>query len=216
MKTISDLIVRRFTKELEDSPGKTVYDLFEWKTVDVLIKDYARNKVVCDMKGLEFPVHYSQNACDIIAAHYFRKAGVSNEAGYERSMREVVHRMVEFWTSALLDEGLLDDEEQKQILYDELAYLLLSQAWAPNSPQWFNTGLKLAYGIEAGSDGLYYYDPEKKEIVESSDRYTRTQASACFITSIQDKLMGERSISEQYITKPAFKGGSGTGAIFQH
>jgi hypothetical protein len=143
MKTISDLIVRRFTKELEDSPGKTVYDLFEWKTVDVLIKDYARNKVVCDMKGLEFPVHYSQNACDIIAAHYFRKAGVSNEAGYERSMREVVHRMVEFWTSALLDEGLLDDEDQKQILYDELAYLLLSQAWAPNSPQWFNTGLVL-------------------------------------------------------------------------
>jgi ribonucleoside-diphosphate reductase alpha chain len=215
MKTISDLIVRRFTKELEDSPGKTVYDLFEWKTVDVLIKDYARNKVVCDMKGLEFPVHYSQNACDIIAAHYFRKAGVSNEAGYERSMREVVHRMVEFWTSALLDEGLLDDEEQKQILYDELAYLLLSQAWAPNSPQWFNTGLKLAYGIEAGSDGLYYYDPEKKEIVESSDRYTRTQASACFITSIQDKLMGEQSISEQYVTETKlFKGGSGTGTNF--
>jgi ribonucleoside-diphosphate reductase alpha chain len=57
------------------------------------------NKVVCDMKGLEFPVHYSQNACDIIAAHYFRKAGVPNEVGHERSMREVAHRMVEFWTS---------------------------------------------------------------------------------------------------------------------
>ena len=123
--------------------------------------------------------------------------------------------MVEFWTSALLDEGLLDDEDQKQILYDELAYLLLSQAWAPNSPQWFNTGLKLAYGIEAGSDSLYYYDPEKKEIVESSDRYTRTQASACFITSIQDKLMGEQSISEQYVTETKlFKGGSGTGTNF--
>ena len=91
----------------------------------------------------------------------------------------------------------------------------MSQAWAPNSPQWFNTGLKLAYGIEAGSDGLYYYDPEKKEIVESSDRYTRTQASACFITSIQDKLMGEQSISEQYVTETKlFKGGSGTGTNF--
>ena len=77
----------------------------------------------------------------------------------------------------------------------------MSQAWAPNSPQWFNTGLKLAYGIDGESDGLYYYDLEKKKVVESKDRYTRTQASACFIISIKDKLMGEQSISEQYITE---------------
>src|SRR5690554_5269540 len=215
MKTLNDLIVRRFTVELESQPGKTVYDLFEWKTVDVLIKDYAKNKVVCDMKDLEFPVHYSQNACDIIAAHYFRKAGVTNGVGHERSMREVAHRMVSFWVNALLDEGMIDDDKQKQILYDELVYLLLSQAWAPNSPQWFNTGLKLAYGIEGESDGLYYYDLNKKKVVESKDRYTRTQASACFIISIQDKLMGEQSISEQYITETRlFKGGSGTGTNF--
>jgi len=215
MKTLNDLIVRRFTEELESQPGKTVYDLFEWKTVDVLIKDYANNKVVCDMKDLEFPVHYSQNACDIIAAHYFRKAGVTNGVGHERSMREVAHRMVSFWVCALLDEGMIDDDNQKQILYDELVYLLLSQAWAPNSPQWFNTGLKLAYGIEGESDGLYYYDLNKKKVVESKDRYTRTQASACFIISIQDKLMGEQSISEQYITETRlFKGGSGTGTNF--
>jgi ribonucleoside-diphosphate reductase alpha chain len=215
MKTIRDLIVRRFTRELENNPDKTVYDLFEWKTVDVLIRDYARNKVVCDMKNLEFPVHYSQNACDIIAAHYFRKAGVPNECGYERSMREVSGRMVSFWVSALLEEGLIDDGGQKQILYDELVYLLLSQAWAPNSPQWFNTGLQLAYGINGDPDGLYYYDLDKKEVVESKDRYTRTQASACFILSIQDKLMGEQSISEQYTTETKlFKGGSGTGTNF--
>jgi ribonucleoside-diphosphate reductase alpha chain len=215
MRTLNDLIVRRFTRELENTPGKTVYDLFEWKTVDVLIRDYAKNKVVCDMKNLEFPVHYSQNACDIIAAHYFRKAGVPNECGHERSMREVAHRMVSFWVNALLDEGLIDDEVQKQILYDELVYLLLSQAWAPNSPQWFNTGLQLAYGINGEPDGLYYYDIDKKEVVESKDRYTRTQASACFILSIEDKLMGEQSISEQYITETKlFKGGSGTGTNF--
>ncbi|NLA84757.1 MAG: vitamin B12-dependent ribonucleotide reductase [Clostridiales bacterium] len=215
MKTINDLIARRFTKELENNPDKTVYDLFEWKTVDVIIKDYNKNKVVCDMRNLEFPVHYSQNACDIIAAHYFRKAGVPNEVGYERSMREVVHRMVAFWTEALKDEGLIDNDEQKQILYDELAYLLLSQAWAPNSPQWFNTGLNLAYGISGEADGLYYYDLDKKEVVESKDRYTRTQASACFIISIKDKLLGEQSISEQYVTETRlFKGGSGTGTNF--
>lgn len=215
MKTIRDLIVRRFTKVLENNPDQSVYDLFEWKNADVMIKDHAKNKVVCDMKNLEFPVSYSQNACDIIAAHYFRKAGVSNEAGHERSMREVAHRMVDFWTSAMLDEGMIDDEEQKQILYDELVYLLLSQAWAPNSPQWFNTGLNLAYGIAGDPDGLYYYDIDKKDVVESKDRYTRTQASACFILSIQDKLMGEQSISEQYLTETKlFKGGSGTGTNF--
>lgn len=183
--------------------------------MDVVIKDRTSGKVICDMKGLEFPAHYSQNACDIIAAHYFRKAGVPNEAGHERSMKEVAHRMVEFWTSALLDEGMIDDENQKQILYDELVYLLLSQAWAPNSPQWFNTGLKLAYGIGGESDGLYYYDPEKKRVLESKDRYTRTQASACFIVSIEDKLLGEKSISEHYVTETKlFKGGSGTGTNF--
>src|SRR5690606_27570846 len=94
-------------------------------------------------------------------------------------------------------------------------YLLLAQAWAPNSPQWFNTGLKLAYGIEGEPNGLYYYDPDKKEVVESKDLYTRTQASACFIVSIEDKLIGERSISEHYVTETKlFKGGSGTGTNY--
>lgn len=215
MKKIDDLIVRRFTKELGVNSNETVYDLFEWKTVDVILKDYRTNQIICDMRDLEFPVHYSQNACDIIASHYFRKAGVQNPVGHERSMREVVHRMVSFWVGALMDEGLIDTEEQGQVLYDELAYLLLSQAWAPNSPQWFNTGLKLAYDIDGEPNGLYYYDPDKKEVVESKDRYTRTQASACFIVSIQDKLMGEGSISEQYVTETKlFKGGSGTGTNF--
>ncbi|HZK34041.1 MAG TPA: vitamin B12-dependent ribonucleotide reductase [Bacillota bacterium] len=215
MKSINDLIVRRFTKELAGDKDRTVYDLFEWKTVDVFIKDYSKDKVICDMKDLEFPVGYSQNACDIIASHYFRKAGVPNEIGYENSMRQVIHRMVSFWVSAMLDERMIDTEDQKQILYDELVFLMLSQAWAPNSPQWFNTGLKLAYDIDAEADGLFYYDLEKEKVVESADRYTRTQASACFIISIMDKLMGEQSISEHYVTETRlFKGGSGTGTNF--
>ncbi len=212
---ISSLLKRRFTKELEENSSKTVYDLFEWKTVDVLIKDHKNNKIICDMKKLEFPSYYSQNACDIIASHYFRKAGVPNSYGHERSMREVVHRMVEFWTSALMDEGLLDNEQQKSIIYDELAYMLLSQLWAPNSPQWFNTGLKLSYGIDAPANNLYYYDPDKKEVVGSKDSYTRTQASACFIISLEDKLIGQKSITEQFVTETRlFKGGSGTGTNF--
>ena len=215
MKTIDDLIVRRFTKELEGDKDRTVYDLFQWKRVDVIIKDYRTNEIIHDMRNLEFPAHYSQNACDIIASHYFRKAGLKDPVGHETSMRQVVHRMVAFWVASLEDEGMIQGEEQKQILYDELVYLLLSQSFAPNSPQWFNTGLKHAYGIAGEPSGLYYYDLEKKEVVESKDQYTRTQASACFIISIEDKLMGDKSISEQYVTETKlFKGGSGTGTNF--
>ncbi|NMA95036.1 MAG: vitamin B12-dependent ribonucleotide reductase [Clostridiales bacterium] len=215
MKNIDDLIVRRFTKVLDIDKNKTVYDLFEWKRVDVTLKDYRTGNTIYDVKDLEFPIHYSQNACDIIASHYFRKAGVPNKLGYESSMREVVHRMVSFWVNALIDEGLVDNKEKEKVLYDELAYLLLAQVWAPNSPQWFNTGLNLAYGINGEINDLYYYDTKKGKVVQSKDRYTRTQASACFIISIQDKLMGDQSISEQYVTETKlFKGGSGTGTNF--
>ena len=213
MITIDKAIKRRFTKELEQSK-KTVYDLFEYKLVDVHMKNWKTGETIVDMKGLEFPVGYSQNACNIIASKYFRKAGLPDERGYEYSMKQVADRMVGFWTDALVDEGLIDDE-QKQIVYDELVYGLLSQKWAPNSPQWFNTGIKRNYGITGGKSGLYYYDEAQGKIVESEDRYTRTQASACFIISIEDKLMGKNSISDHYVSETnLFRGGSGVGTNF--
>ncbi len=212
---MNELLVRKFTKELESNSEKTVYDLFEWKNVDVFMKNWKTGKVILDMKDLEFPVQYSQNACNIIASKYFRKAGVPNEVGHERSMKEIVDRLVGFWADALMEEGLIDNKEQWQIFYDELTYAFLSQMWAPNSPQWFNTGLKRNYDISGTPDGHYYYDENSGEVVESGDRYTRTQASACFIVSIADQLMGKHSISEQYVTETKlFKGGSGVGTNF--
>ena len=88
---------------------------------------------------------------------------------------------------------------EAEILYDELVYALLSQMFAPNSPQWFNTGLKLKYGISGGQNQLYYYDEESGKVVMSKDDYTRTQASACFIISYEDKLLGSHSISDGYV-----------------
>jgi len=211
---LEDLIRRRFTKALEGRHDLTVYDLFEYKTVDVILKDWQSGKVICDMRGLEFPVSYSQNACDIIASKYFRKAGVPNGYGYERSMKEVVHRMVGFWTAAALDEGLIT-KENMDIFYDELAYLILDQRMAPNSPQWFNTGLKMFYDISKEPEGHYYYDIEQDKVVKSKDAYSRTQASACFIISINDALLGNKSISDQLVTETRlFKQGSGTGSNF--
>ena len=203
-------IVRFFTKPLE-SGDKGVYDLFEWKKVSVQLINHKTGESILEMEGLEFPAHYSQAACDIIASKYFRKAGVPGEQEGEHSMRQLVHRMVNFWTLALEDEGLLN-KEQSQIVYDELAYMMLAQMWAPNSPQWFNTGLFHAYGIHGTKQGHYYYDPIKEKVLQAEDAYTRTQGSACFILSVEDSLVGKKSLTDQLITETLlFKYGSGVG-----
>ncbi|WP_346889355.1 vitamin B12-dependent ribonucleotide reductase [Clostridium sp. UBA1056] len=215
MKSINNIIKRYYTKELEINKDLTVYDLFQWKKVDVILKDYKKGTVLVDMKDLEFPIHYSQNACDIIASKYFKRALVPNEIGYENSLRMVAHRLVNFWCESLKDECLITTDEEFTILYDELVYCFLNQMYAPNSPQWFNTGLKLSYDITGEHQGHFYYDEKFKKVVESVDNYTRTQASACFILSIEDRLLGPHSISEQYVTETKlFKGGSGCGTNY--
>lgn len=215
MSKLGALFKRYYTKELADRDDLTVYDLFEWSKRDVLLKDYKSGKVLTDMKDLDFPLHYSQNAVDITASKYFRKAGVGNESGQETSLKMLVHRMVDFWAAALQEEGLIKTQEQRDIFYDEVAYGLLNQMFAPNSPQWFNTGLARSYGIKGGQNDLFYYDPKQSKVVSSPDTYTRTQASACFILSITDSLLGKHSITEHYVTETKlFKGGSGTGTNF--
>ncbi|MDX1359712.1 MAG: ribonucleoside-diphosphate reductase, partial [Clostridia bacterium] len=214
MQNIDDIIKRNFTRELENS-NKSVYDLFEYKKVDVHMKNWKTGEVLVDLKELEFPVDYSQNSCNIIASKYFRKAGIEDEYGYEHSIKQIADRMVGFWVDALFAEGLITDEDQWQILYDELVYALLSQKWAPNSPQWFNTGIKRNYKISGGKSGLYHYDEATSSVIETEDLYSRTQASACFILSIEDKLLGKNSIAEHYVSETTlFRGGSGVGTNF--
>ena len=109
---LSDLLFRYYTRELENST-KTVYDLFEWKTIDVKITDYKTGKVIINMENLEFPSHYSQSACDIIASKYFRKKGVPNNRGYEYSLKQVVHRMVSFGLNPLSTKVYLTNQKSK-------------------------------------------------------------------------------------------------------
>lgn len=207
---LDDLIVRYYTRELEDS-SKTVYELFTWNQVDVKLLNYSTGETIVNMTDLEFPSHFSQSACDIIASKYFRKGGIPGELDHEHSYKQLVHRMVTFWVDAAIDEKLLNDS-QKSIVYDELVYMLIAQMWAPNSPQWFNTGLKSAYGIEGPSQGHYYYDPEQGKSILSPDAYTRTQGSACFIVGVEDSLLGPKSLTDQLVTETRlFKYGSGVG-----
>lgn len=215
MDILDKLITRYFTKELENS-DKTVFDLFSWKVVNVEIMDYKTNRIIFSRSNLEFPEFYSQNACNIIASKYFRKTGVPNDYGYERSMKEITHRMVNFWTVYAVEQGLIS-EADRNIFYDELAYGILSQMWSPNSPQWFNTGLKLSYGIDREPQGHFYYDSKLNKAVKSQDCYTRTQGSACFINSIEDSLLGKNSISDLLtIETIIFRQGSGTGTNFSN
>lgn len=215
MHKIDSIFKRIFTKDLDKNKDLTVFDLFQWKKVNVFLKDHKTGKVLVDMKNLEFPIHYSQNACDIIASKYFRKAGIPNELGYENSMKQVAHRIVNFWCESLSDEKLIDSEKQKIIFYDEMIYAFLNQMYAPNSPQWFNTGLELSYGIKGTGNNNFYFDEKENKVVKTKDFYSRTQASACFILSIEDKLLGTHSISDQFVTETKlFKGGSGTGTNF--
>lgn len=201
-----EIIKRHFTEGLKD--GQTVFDLFNWVRKDITLTNYENGEIIYKLEDGEFPDFYSDNACNIIASKYFFRAVP------ETSLKQVVDRMCWFWVEALKDEELIKTDEEASIVYDELAFALISQMWAPNSPQWFNTGLK-KHHVEGDHDYMYYYDPEKKEVVQSKDRYSRSQSSACFIIPIRDKLLGEESISDHYaIETKLFKGGSGVGTNF--
>lgn len=200
---LKHLLVPHFTHTLDTK--QTVYDLFDWQKIDISIKDYSTGSVILHMEALEFPKHFSQTACDIIASKYFRKK-------HETSFQQVVHRMVNFWVTALLDEKLIDATE-KDIVYNELAFMMLSQMWAPNSPQWFNTGLKLSYDITGPQQGHYYFDEKEQKALPSPDAYSRTQGSACFIIGVEDSLLGEQSLTDLLtIETRLFKYGSGVGS----
>lgn len=204
---LDNIIKRRFTD------GSDVYAMFAWKRVDVVIKDHKTGAVIYELKDAEFPEGYSQSACDIIASKYFRKKGLG-EGGTdgETSLRQPVHRMTRFWIDALKKAGLIT-EKQAVIVYDELVYMTLAQIFAPNSPQWFNTGLRLAYGITGKAEGSFYYDGETNKTMASEDLYTRSSGSACFILSVDDTLFGERSLTETMATETRlFKYGSGAGS----
>ncbi|MBK8910526.1 MAG: adenosylcobalamin-dependent ribonucleoside-diphosphate reductase [Chlorobi bacterium] len=181
-------IIRRFTQA-----GQNVYDLFEYTLRSSVLRN-PDGSVVFEMHDIEVPKGWSQVATDIMAQKYFRKAGVPQldaegnpqtdesgnpVAGGERSAKQVVHRLAGCWTQWGKDHGYFDTEEDAQAFYDENAYILLAQMAAPNSPQWFNTGLNYAYGITGPSQGHYYVDPVTGKLTKSKDAYTHPQPHAC-------------------------------------
>ncbi|CAN5745426.1 hypothetical protein BH23CHL4_BH23CHL4_04930 [soil metagenome] len=181
-------ISRYFTRA-----GESPYASVEWarRTSRITNQD---GSTVFEMKDAEIPVAWSQVATDIMVSKYFRKAGVPLVAddgaplvdndgkpvlGPERSARQVIHRLAGCWRHWGEEHNYFATAEDAQAFYDELAYMLVNQMAAPNSPQWFNTGLNWAYGITGPAQGHFYADPATGEVRESEDAYTHPQPHAC-------------------------------------
>ena len=137
--------------------------------------------------------------------------------GRETSGKQLFHRLAGCWTYWGWKNDYFVSEVDARAYYDEMCYLLASQCSAPNSPQWFNTGLNWAYGIEGPAQGHWYVNPLTDEDTLSKNAYERPQPHACFIQSIEDKLVGPDSITD-LISREAllFKFGSGTGSNFSN
>ena len=129
----------------------------------------------------------------------------------------MIHRLAGCWRYWGEKHGYFDTAEDAQAFYDELAYMLSHQMAAPNSPQWFNTGLNFAYGITGPAQGHYYVDPHTGEVRKSKDAYTHPQPHACFIQSVNDDLVNEGGIMDLWVREARlFKYGSGTGTNFSN
>lgn len=133
----------------------------------------------------------------------------------EHDSRQVFHRLAGCWTYWGYKANYFDTEDDAKAFYDELLFMLANQMSAPNSPQWFNTGLHWAYGISGPSQGHYYVDYKTGELTVSEDAYTHPQPHACFIQSVKDDLVNEGGIMDLWVREARlFKYGSGTGSNF--
>src|ERR1700726_2612227 len=133
----------------------------------------------------------------------------------ETDSRQVFDRLAGTWTYWGWKGGYFDSEEDARAFFDEHRYMLAMQMAAPNSPQWFNTGLHWAYGIDGPSQGHYYVDFQTGKLTHSTSAYEHPQPHACFIQSINDDLVGDGGIMDLWVREARlFKYGSGTGTNF--
>ena len=140
--------------------------------------------------------------------------GIRKNVG-EVSVKQVFHRLAGTWTYWGWKGGYFDTESDARAFFDEMCHMLATQKAAPNSPQWFNTGLHWAYGIDGPSQGHYYVDFESEQLVRSASAYEHPQPHACFIQSVSDDLVNEGGIMDLWTREARlFKYGSGTGTNF--
>ncbi len=205
-------IQRHFTTQ-----GHDPYEGIEFVSRKSEIKNPDGSTVFL-MEDIKVPKSWSQVATDILAQKYFRKAGVpraDGTSGSETDLRQVCHRLAGCWKFWGEKYNYFDSPEDANAFYDEIVHMLARQVAAPNSPQWFNTGLHFAYGIEGTPQGHYYVDPESGKLNKSKNAYERPQPHACFILSVTDDLVNPGGIMDLWTREARiFKYGSGVGTNF--
>ena len=220
----ADIAFRHATSEIRNPDGSIVFRLENievpqaWSQVasDVLAQKYFRKAgVPARLKKVEensVPSWLWRSVADDAA---LAELPADQRYGSEMSARQVFDRLAGCWTYWGWKGGYFKTEEDAQAFFDEHRFMLARQMVAPNSPQWFNTGLHWAYGIDGPSQGHYYVDFKTGKLTKSKSSYEHPQPHACFIQGVSDDLVNEGGIMDLWVREARlFKYGSGTGSNF--
>jgi len=215
---------RSATSEIRNPDGSVVFAAegfevpAEWSQVacDILAQKYFRKAgVPARLFAVEedgVPAWLWRRTADAAALAALPE---NERTGGEKSARQVFDRMAGTWTYWGWKGGYFDSEEDARAFFDEIRLMLARQMGAPNSPQWFNTGLHWAYGIDGPAQGHYFVDHQTGKLRASDSAYEHPQPHACFIQSVADDLVNEGGIMDLWVREARlFKYGSGTGSNF--
>ncbi len=215
---------RLTTSEIRNPDGSVVFRLENvevpefWSQVasDVLAQKYFRKAgVAARLKKVEeetVPSWLWRSVPDTEALSLLPE---SERYVSELSAKQVFDRLAGCWTYWGWKGSYFTSEDDARAFYDELRFMLARQMVAPNSPQWFNTGLHWAYGVDGPGQGHYYVDWKTGKLTKSKSAYEHPQPHACFIQGIEDDLVNEGGIMDLWVREARlFKYGSGTGSNF--
>ena len=220
----SGLNFRMTTSEIRNPDGSVVFKLDNvevpefWSQVasDVLAQKYFRKAgVAARLKKVEdetVPSWLWRSVPDTEALAALPEA---ERFGGETSAKQVFDRLAGCWTYWGWKGRYFSSEDDARAFFDELRFMLARQMVAPNSPQWFNTGLHWAYGVDGPGQGHFYVDPFTGKLTRSKSAYEHPQPHACFIQGVQDDLVNDGGIMDLWVREARlFKYGSGTGSNF--
>ena len=223
-ETYDQIPFRSASSEIRNPDGTVVFsaenievpEQYSQVATDILAQKYFRKAgVAAQLKRVEendVPSWLWRSVPDTKA---LEKLPEDQRYGGETSAKQVFNRLVGTWTYWAWKAGYFSSEDDARTYYDEMSYMLACQMAAPNSPQWFNTGLHWAYGIDGPSQGHFYVDYKTGKMVKSKSSYEHPQPHACFIQSVSDDLVNDGGIMDLWVREARlFKYGSGTGSNF--
>ena len=221
---------RKTSSEIRNPDGSVVFQQSDievptdWSQVacDILAQKYFRKRGIpaklkrVEEKDVPAWLWRSEAAAKPAKGKKAKEESAKEQAeGGETSAKQVFDRLAGTWAYWGWKGGYFDGEEDARAYYDEMRHMLARQMAAPNSPQWFNTGLNWAYGIDGPSQGHYYVDFQSGKLTKARTAYEHPQPHACFIQSVDDDLVNDNGIMDLWVREARlFKYGSGTGTNF--